>query len=96
VRAAVGLEELFVAVLIVGISCVNAAPPAAAWGRSRDGRFLFLAAANGVLAILGAVWTWGQLPWNPPAWTSAQLPVLGLALLVTLLFLATTLWPRRS
>jgi cell division protein FtsW (lipid II flippase) len=92
----VGLGELFVAVLIVGVSCVNAAAPAAAWGRSRDGRFLLLSAANVVLALLGTVWVWGQLPWNAPSWTSASLPVLGITLLVTLLFLATTLWPRRS
>lgn len=91
-----GLEELFVAVLIVGISCVNAAPPAAAWGRSHDGRFLFLSAANVCLALLGVIWMWGELPWNPPSWASTQLPVLALVLLVTLLFLATTLWPRRS
>lgn len=93
---AVGLEELFVAVLIVGISCVNAAVPLITWGRSRDARFLVLAGAYISLALLGVVWTWGQLPGNPPSWTSAQLPVLGLALLATLLFLATTLWPRRS
>jgi cell division protein FtsW (lipid II flippase) len=92
----VGLAELFVAVLIVGLSCVNAAPPAAAWARSHDPRFLLLAAAQLVLAVLGLVWTWGQLPWNPPAWTSVPLPILGLVLLVTLLFLATTLGPRRT
>jgi hypothetical protein len=96
VPSGVGLAELFVAVLIVGISCINAAPPAAAWTRSRDGRFLFLSAANLGLAAVGLVWAWGQLPWNPPGWASAQLPILGLTLLVTLLFLATTLWPRRS
>ena len=91
-----GLAELFVAVLIVGISCVNAAPPAAAWWRSKDGRFLFLAAGNALLGVLGGVWSWGQLPWNPPSWASVELPVLVLVLAVTLLFLATTLWPRRS
>lgn len=91
-----GLEELFVAVLIVGISCVNAALPAAAWWRSKDGRFLFLSGANVGLALLGLVWTWGQLPWNPPSWASAEAPVLLLVLAVTLLLLATTLWPRRS
>jgi len=85
-----------VAVVIVGISCVNAAPPAAAWWRSKDGRFLFLSAANAILAVVGAVWTWGQLPVNPPSWAAAELPVLLLVLLVALLFLATTLWPRRS
>jgi hypothetical protein len=92
----VGLAELFVAVLIVGISCVNAAIPAAVWSRSRDGRFLLLSSANGLLAVLGLLWTWGQLPWNPPSWTSVQLPILGVALLVTLLLLATTLSPRRA
>lgn len=90
-----GLLELFVAVLIAGVSCVNAAPPTAAWSRSRDRRFLLLAAANGGLAVLGASWAWGQLPWGPPAWTSVQLPVLLLALAVVLLFLSTTVWPRR-
>jgi peptidoglycan/LPS O-acetylase OafA/YrhL len=92
----VGLVELFVAVLIVGISCVNAAPPAAAWSQSHDLRFLLLAMAQLGLAVLGLVWAWGQTPWGPPAWTATQLPVMGLVLLVALLFLATTLGPRRS
>jgi hypothetical protein len=93
---AVGVVELFVAVLIVGISCVNAAPPCAAWVRSHDPRFLLLASAQLALAALGLVWAWGQTPWNPPGWATAQLPALGLVLLVTLLFLATTLGPRRA
>jgi peptidoglycan/LPS O-acetylase OafA/YrhL len=92
----VGLVELFVAVLIVGISCINAAPPAAAWARSHDLRFALLATAQVGLAVLGLVWAWGQTPWSPPAWTAAQLPVLGIVLLVALLFLATTLGPRRA
>jgi hypothetical protein len=92
----VGLAELFVSVLIVGISCVNAAAPLAAWTRSHDARFVLLGLAQLVLAKLGLVWTWGELPVSPPAWTGVQLPVLGLTLLVTLLFLATTLGPRRS
>jgi hypothetical protein len=92
----VGLVELFVAVLVVGLSCLNAAPPVAAWPRSGDGRFLLIAAAQLALAALGAVWTWGQLPLNPPSWAIAQLPVLSVALLVALLFLATTIWPRRT
>lgn len=94
--SAVGSVELFVAALIVGVSCVNAAPPAAAWSRSGDARFLLLSSANAGLALLGALWTWGQLPWNPPSWAVTQLPILVLTLLVTLLFLMTTLWPRRS
>ncbi len=92
----VGIAELFVAVLIVGLSCVNAAMPAAAWSRSRDGRFLLLSAANLGLALLGAVWAWGQLPWNPPSWTSASLPPVLIVLVVALLLLASTVWPRRA
>ena len=89
-----GLPELFVAVLITGISCVNAALPAGAYGRSRDGRFLVLVSANGLLALLGALWTWGELPWSPPGWVAVSLPTLMLVLLVALLFLAATMWPR--
>ena len=91
-----GLLELFVSVLIVGVSAINAAVPVAAWTRGRDGRFLLLAAANAVFALLGALWTWGQLPVNPPSYASVQLPVLVIALAVSLLLLATTLWPRHA
>jgi len=48
------------------------------------------------LAALGVVWAWGQLPGNPPSYTAVQLPVLLLTLLVTLLLLGTTVWPRRA
>jgi hypothetical protein len=92
----VGWVELFVAVLIVGISCVNAAPPSLAWYRARDGRFLLLSGANLGLAGLGAIWVRGQLPGSPPSWTSVQLPALGLVLVVVALLLVTTLWPRRA
>ena len=91
-----GLLELFVAVLIAGISCINLALPALVWRRSGDARFLLLAGANLVLALLGAVWAWGQLPIGPPAWTGVTRVSLGLVLLVALLLLASTLWPRRA
>jgi hypothetical protein len=90
-----GLVELFVAVLIAGISVVNAAVPLAAWSRARDGRFLLVAGANAFLAILGLVWTWGELPGNPPAYTAVELPVLLLVFFAALLLLASSLWPRR-
>lgn len=90
-----GLLELFVAVLIAGVSLVNAAVPLAAWRRAHDGRFLFLVGANALLALLGAVWIWGELPGSPPSYTSVGLPVLGIVLLATLFLLATSLWPRR-
>ena len=91
-----GLVELFVAVLIAGVSLVNAGPAAAAAVRSRDARFVALATANALLALLGALWAWGELPYSAPAWTAVQLPILGLVFIVVLLFLATTLLPRRT
>jgi hypothetical protein len=94
--ALVGLLELFVAVLITGISAVNAAVPTGAFRRLRDGRFLLLAAANAGLAVLGAYWTWGQLPLGAPSWAASNLPTLTGILLVTVLLLATTLWPRHA
>jgi len=90
----VGLAELFVAMLVVGISCVNAAMPLGAFARSKDGRFLALSAGNLALALLGALWTWGQLPLSAPSWTSASLESLTIVLVVALLFLAATIWPR--
>ena len=91
-----GLPERFVAVLIVGVSAVNAGAPVAAWSRARDRRFLLLFGANLILAAVGAVWVWGQLPVSPPSFAAAELPVLGPVLLAALLLLAATLWPRRS
>jgi len=92
---AMGLVELFVAVLIAGVSVVNAGVPLAAWWRAHDQRFLCLVGANALLALLGGIWAWGQLPVSPPSYASAALPVLLVALLATLLFLATSLWRRR-
>jgi len=92
----VGLIELFTAALIAGISCINTALPAFAAVRSGERRFAALVAANAVLALLGGLWTWGQLPLSPPSWVVAPEPVLGLVLLVAALFLVSTLWPRSS
>lgn len=92
----VGLLELFAAALIAGISVVNAAAPIAAWTRSRDPRFVILATAHLGAALLGGIWTWGQLPVDPPSYAAAGFPVLGIALAVVLLLLVASLWPRRS
>jgi hypothetical protein len=90
------LAELFVAVLLAGVSCVNAAVPSAAWGRSRDGRFLLLASANAVLALLGALWAWGELSGSAPTWTVPHLEIELVVVVVSFLLLATTVWPRRA
>ena len=94
VSSVVGLFELFAAVLVAGISCVNAGVPIGAYFRARDGRFLVLAAASAGLALIGGLWTWGELPLGPPSWAVPSLPIVTLTLLVVLLLLATTLWPR--
>lgn len=90
----VSLLELFVAVLLTGVALLNAAVPLAAWARSRDGRFALVAGGNLALATLGGLWTWGQLPGNPPPYTEVQLPVLSIVLVAVFLGLAATLWPR--
>jgi hypothetical protein len=54
--AVVGLVELFVAVRITGISCVNAGIPTGAFFRSKDGRFLALTGTSGLFTLLGALW----------------------------------------
>jgi hypothetical protein len=92
----VELQDFFVAVLIVGVSCVNAGIPIAAWARAHDSRFLLVSAANALLALIGAIWAWGVLPVSPPAFAAPQFPILVLVLLVAFLLLATTLWPRRA
>ncbi len=91
-----GLLELFLGVLIVGFSAINAGVPFAAWLRERDGRFAALGSGHLGLAVLGAIWVWGQLPVGPPSATSVSWPVLGLVLgVVVLWFLATIVRPSR-
>lgn len=88
-----GLPELFVSVLIVGVSGINLALPISAWHRSGDSRFLAIAASSGGLAALGLLWTWGAMPIAGPAWMVAPLPILLVVLLVTVLILLSTLLP---
>jgi hypothetical protein len=89
-----GLLELFLSVLLAGISVINAATPVSAWLRTRDGRFLLLAGASGCLGILGALWAWSELPLGAPEYASVQLPSVLLADGVALLLLASTLARR--
>ena len=91
-----GLEELFVAVLIAGISLINAVVAGAAWSRARDPRLLLVAGANAGLLAVGALWAWGQVPGGPSEFGAPSWPVLLLVLVVTLLLLGTALVPRHS
>ncbi len=90
-----GLPELFLAVLIVGLSLINLALPLFAWRRSGESRFFLVAASNAGLAGLGGLWTWGAMPLGAPSWTVASLPILGLVLLVAVLSLLSTLIPSQ-
>ncbi len=91
-----GLVELFVAVLIAGVSSLNAVLPALAGRRTGDPRFVLLTAANALFALLGVLWAWGELDVGAPSWTSVNLPILGVALLGVLLLLASTAVRPRS
>jgi len=92
----VPLLELFLSVLVAGISALNSAIPFAVWRRTGDARFVFLSLANALLSVLGLVWVWGQLPVNPPSFTSVSDSTLALVLLAVLLFLVATLGRRRA
>ena len=90
------LLELFVAVLVAGVSVLNTALPIATWARSHDGRFLLVAGSSGLFAVLAGLWVWGQLPLDPPGFAEVGLPVLVLALGAVVLLFGATLWPRGS
>jgi hypothetical protein len=92
-----GLPELFVAALIVGLSAVNTLVPLTAWSRARDPRLLLVAGANVCLLVLGALWAWGALPAGAGSeFASPPWPVLVLVFGTALLLLGTALLPRRS
>jgi hypothetical protein len=91
-----GLPELFVSVLIAGLSLVNAVVAVGAWYRTRDGRLLLVAGANLALLLVGLLWAWGQFPSGPSEFAAPSWPVLLLVLVATLFLLGTALLPRRS
>ncbi|MCI4348827.1 MAG: hypothetical protein L3J93_01215 [Thermoplasmata archaeon] len=91
-----GLVELAIAILVLGISAIDAAVPLAVWSRTRDPRFLLVAGAGGCLALLGGIWAWGALPIGAPAYANAELPVLLITLAGAVFLLAASTWPRRG
>jgi hypothetical protein len=91
-----GLPELFVAVLIAGISVVNCVVALGAWSRARDPRLLLVSAANVCLLLVGALWAWGEFPSGPSEFSNPSWPVLILVFLATLFLLGTALLPRRT
>jgi hypothetical protein len=91
-----GLAELFVAVLIAGISVVNVVVALGAWSRARDARLLLVAGANLSLLLVGVLWAWGQFPGGFSEFAAPSWPVLLLVLATVLFLLGTVLLPRRS
>jgi hypothetical protein len=91
-----GLPELFVAALIVGLSVVNAIVALGAWSRARDPRLLLVSGANVSVLLVGLLWAWGQFPGGPSEFANPSWPVLILVLVAALLLLGTALFPRRT
>jgi hypothetical protein len=91
-----GLPELFVAVLIAGISVINAVVALGAWSRARDPRLLLVTGANVSILLVGLLWAWGQLPGGPSEFAAPSWPALILVLVASLFLLGTALLPRRT
>lgn len=91
-----GLLELFVAVLIAGISVINTVVALGAWSRARDPRLLLVTGANIGLVLVGLFWAWGQFPGGPSEFAAPSWPILILVLVVSLFLLGTALLPRRT
>jgi hypothetical protein len=90
-----GLAELALAVIIAVAAAVGSGTPVAAWGRTKEPRFLLLAGSSLALLLIGILEAWGQIDPNAPGYATASLPILVLLALATVLLLATGLVPRR-
>jgi hypothetical protein len=90
-----GFLETFLAACVLGLSAVNAAIPLAAYVRTHERRFWFVLAGNLGLALLGALWVWGSAGGSAPASLAPTDPILAVALIAVLLFLAAAVFPRR-
>lgn len=91
-----GLLELFVAALIVGVSLINAGVALGAWTRARDPRLWLVAGANLSLLLIGLLWAWSQVPGGPSEFGTPSWPVMILVLVAALFLLGTALLPRRT
>ena len=91
-----GLVELGLALVIAVASSVASGVPVAAWSRTRDPRFLLVAAASLALLALGLIWTWGELPGRASAVTEVSLPALGLGAIAAVCLLLAGVIRRRA
>jgi len=95
-RPQMALVELFIAVLVVGVSLVNASIPLAALTRTREARFVWVALGNLALAVFGSIAAWAELPASFAG--PVGVPFYGLlcVLIAALLLMLSTVWPRRT
>lgn len=87
--------ELVLALVIVLLSGLASAVPVGAWSRTREPRFLLVAAACLFLLAAGIVWTYGALPIDPPDFARSSAPTLALVALAAMCLLGTGLIGRR-
>ncbi|MCI4334883.1 MAG: hypothetical protein L3K04_04585 [Thermoplasmata archaeon] len=90
-----GFPEILLAAATAGAAGLGSGVPVAAWGRTRDPRFLLIAGANLALLALGLVWLWAYAAPTPPSYAVASLPEVALGALVAVLLLSASLLPRR-
>jgi hypothetical protein len=89
-----GLEALGVAGLLGVASATGSALTLAAWNRTREARFLLVAAAQWALLALAVLWAAGQVLAAPPEYARADLPVMGLTTLAAIFLVLGSLLPR--
>ena len=90
------LLELVLSAVIAVAAGIGSGLPVAAWQRTREPRFLLVAASSLALLIVGLLVGWAQAQPDPPAFAQAAPLVLGLIAAAAILLLATGLIPRRS
>lgn len=89
-----GLEALALALVLGAASAAGSALAIGAWTRTRDARFLLLAAAQWSLLVMGAIWALGQILASPPLYARAELPEIGLSALCACLLVLGSIVPR--
>jgi len=90
-----GVVPLLLGLLVALGGLVGSSVPVAAFTRTRDPRFLFVAGAELLLLVVGILAAYGNTVLQPPTYT--QIPETPLALLagVSLLLVLPGLLPRR-
>ncbi len=89
-----GLETFGLALVLALAAAAGSSVAGAALLRTREIRFLLLAAAQWGLLALGAIFAYGQIASAPPAFARAPTPIVGLTALVAVLLVLGSVLPR--